>query len=261
MSDALMGHTGYIGSTLKRQRRFDAFFDSKNIYTAGDIEYDLVVCAAAPSQKWIANSNPDADRAGIQKLIAALAKVRCSRFVLLSTVDVFVDPNGAYEDTPIQLRGLQPYGLHRHELELFVVKRFPGALIVRLPALVGPGLRKNALHDLHHSHEIHKIDSRGTFQFYPTVNLWSDLQRALDLRLTLAHFATQPMTIAEVAHEALGQRFDHVPNTGSRQAYYDLRSRHAAAFGGADGYLYCRRVVLTAVRAYSQSEPRRLNFA
>jgi hypothetical protein len=257
MSDALLGHTGFVGGTLKRQRSFDALFDSRTIAMAGDAPRELVVCAAAPAQKWLANRDPEADRAGLQRLMDALSRLRCRRFVLVSTVDVFADPNGADESTAAPLDGLQPYGRHRRELELFVAARFPGALIARLPALVGPELRKNALHDLQHDHEVGKIDSRASFQFYPMVNLWADLRLALDLELPLVHFATQPLSIAEVAREALGQPFDHVPDADSTPPFYDFRSRHATAFGGTGGYLYGRREVLLAVRAYAQSEPAR----
>ena len=257
MSDVLLGHTGYVGGVLKRQRSFGAMFDSKTIRAALEAPWDLVVCAATPGQKWIANRDPEDDRASVQHLIDTLARMRCHRFVLISTVDVLTNPNGADESTPAPLDALQSYGRHRRELELFVAENFPGALIVRLPALVGPGLRKNILHDLQHEHETHKVDSRSVFQFYPMVNLWSDLRRALELELRLVHFATEPVSVAEVAREAFNRVFDQIPEPGSKPASYDFRSRYALAFGGSGSYLYSRREVLLAVRAYVQSEPRR----
>lgn len=260
MTDALLGHTGYVGSTLLRQRSFGALFDSKNIHTVGDTEFDLVVCAAAPAQKWIANRDPEADRARLQGLMAALETVRCRKFVLVSTVDVLSNLTNGDEGALPQLDSLHPYGRHRRELEVFVTQRFPDALIVRLPALVGPGLRKNALHDLRHGHETYKIDSRSTFQFYPMVNLWADLELALTLGMTLVHFATHPLSVADIARDAMHTLFKHTPHGAMPPAFYDIRSRYAAAFGGSGGYLYDRREVLMAVRAYMQSEPPKPGF-
>jgi hypothetical protein len=94
MTSALIGHTGFVGSTLLKQSHFDDLFRST---TVGDIcgrSYDLIACAGAPAQKWIANRDPAGDRAAIEGLISRLARVGCDRFILISTVDVFSDPVG-----------------------------------------------------------------------------------------------------------------------------------------------------------------------
>ena len=45
--------------------------------------------------------------------------------------------------------GLPAYGRNRLQLERWVREDYPNALIVRLPALYGIGLKKNFLFDLH----------------------------------------------------------------------------------------------------------------
>ena len=95
-NSALIGHTGYVGSNLAEQVRFDDFFNSSNIAELGRREYDTVVCAAAPGFKIGANDLGQ-DRAGrayddaaaISGLIASLAQLRCRRFVLISTLSVY----------------------------------------------------------------------------------------------------------------------------------------------------------------------------
>lgn len=250
--DALIGWSGYVGTTLRLQRGFGAMFRSSDIAAIRGREFDTVVCAGAPAQKWIANRDPAGDAARIDGLIDHLSTVRCRRFVLISTVDVFADPLGVDEDTPVRTEGLHAYGLNRRRLELAVQDRFAGHLVVRLPGLVGPGLRKNAVYDLAHDNEVHKIDSRGVFQFYPMVCLWADLQAALAAGLGLVHLTAEPLSVAEIARDAFGREFRN--EVAPVPARYDMRTRHAAAFGGPEGYTWSGRESMLAIRAYAQSE-------
>jgi hypothetical protein len=253
--DALIGHSGFVGSTLLRQRDFNACFRSTNIADVHGRAFDLVVCAAAPAQKWIANRDPEGDRATILGLIDHLDQLVCSRFVLISTVDVFAHPIGVDEGSPVREEGLHAYGLHRRMLETFVERRFSDSLIVRLPGLVGPSLRKNIIYDFLNDNNVAAIDSRGVFQFYPMVCLWADLQTALANGLKLVHLTAEPINVADVSQHGFGRLFkQHVLETPAR---YDFQTRYARLFGGQGRYQYTQRETLLAVRAYAQSEPRK----
>lgn len=254
VADALVGHSGFVGSALLRQRPFDARYRSTDIGEIAGRSFDTVVCAAAPAQKWIANRDPESDRSKIERLIACLDRVACESFVLVSTVDVFARPAGVDESSPVEEAGLQAYGLHRRMLEKFVEERFTRHLIVRLPGLVGPGLRKNALFDLHNDNNVDAIDSRGVFQFYPTVNLWYDIAAARDAGLSLVHLTAEPTSLADCSARGFGRRFDQP--LGPPPAIYDMRTRHASVAGASGDYQYSRRDVFQAIRAYAQSEPR-----
>lgn len=255
MNDALIGYSGFVGSTLLRQRSFEHLFRSTNITDARNGRFDLVICAGAPAQKWIANRDPEGDAANITRLIEDLDRITCERFVLISTVDVFEHPLGVDEHTAPEEGRLHPYGINRLRLERFVEKRFPGALIIRLPGLVGPGLRKNVIYDFLNENNLDAIDSRGVFQFYPMVNLWKDIEIGLDAGLRLLHLTAAPISVAEVAREGFGRDFaqEIVPSP----AQYDLRSRYASFYGVEGQYQYSKRETLLAVRAYAQSEPRK----
>jgi len=254
MNNALIGYTGFVGGTLLRQTTFDSLYRSTNIADIEGKTFDTVVCAGAPAQKWIANRDPETDRRTIESLIDKLRTVRCERFILISTVDVFKSPVGIDEDSSVDEEGLHAYGLHRRLLEKFVASHFPQHLIVRLPGLVGPGLRKNVIFDFLNNNNLEAIDSRGVFQFYPMVNLWQDIQLALDSGLQLLHLTAAPVSVTEISLKGFGTLFDH-PKEGAA-ARYDFRSKHAPLFGGADGYQYSVRETIQAVRAYAQSEPR-----
>ena len=254
MKQALLGFSGFVGSVLLKQVSFDSLYRSSNIGEIDGKSFDVVVCAAASAQKWIANRDPEADWQKIEALIAHLKTIRCNTFILVSTVDVFKDPLGVDEDTPVDEMGLNPYGLHRRLLEKFVEKHFVNHLIIRLPGLVGPGLRKNIVFDFLNGNNLHAIESRGFFQFYPVVNLWYDIQIALAAGLTLVHLTAEPLGVSDLSLNGFGKAFDNVlPGT---PAAYDMRTRHARVFGVASHYQYSARETIQAVRAYAQSEPK-----
>lgn len=256
MTSALIGHTGFVGGTLLRQTKFDTLYRSTNIHEVAGRSFDTVVCAGAPAQKWIANREPEADRAAIDGLISHLKSLTCKTFILISTVDVFQSPQDVDENSQVEEEGLHAYGLNRRRLERFVADHFPQHLIVRLPGLVGPGLRKNVIFDFLNDNNLAAIDSRGVFQFYPMVNLWFDIQCALEAGIRLLHLTAEPISVSKLSEHGFGRKFDQ-PKSGVAGSY-DMRSVHAALFGGASGYQYSARETLLAVRAYAQSEPRTL---
>jgi dTDP-4-dehydrorhamnose reductase len=253
MINALVGESGFVGSTLIKQSFFDFLYRSTNIASIDHNVFDNIYCAAAPAQKWIANREPLADRMNIEALIAHLKTITCNLFVLISTVDVFADSDKVNEDTSINEYGLHPYGLHRRQLEKFVEDHFPNHLIVRLPGLVGPGLRKNVIFDFLNNNNFHAIDSRGVFQFYPMVNLWYDIQTALQAGLKLVHFTAEPISVSELAESCFGRVFNQILTNSP--AVYDFHSKYAALFGGQGKYQYSKRETIQAIRAYAQSEP------
>jgi hypothetical protein len=253
MANALIGYSGFVGSTLLRQARFERLFRSTNIGDMAGGSFDTVVCAGAPAQKWIANREPEADRKTIDGLIGSLGTMTCKRLILISTVDVFRNPNGVDEETPVEASGLGPYGLHRRLLEEFVECAFPDRLIVRLPGLVGPGLRKNVIFDLLNDNNLAAVNCRSVFQFYPMVNLWFDIQTALKFELRLVHLTAEPISVAEASLQGFGRPFELA--LAEPAARYDMQTQHAAQFGASGRYQYAARETIQAIRAYAQSEP------
>jgi dTDP-4-dehydrorhamnose reductase len=253
MTNALIGFSGFIGSTLLRQTSFSALYRSANIAEIDGGSFDTVVCAGAPAQKWLANLHPESDLRNIQDLTSHLKNIRCNTFILISTVDVFKIPKGVDEGTYVDEEGLHAYGRHRRLLEKHVEACFPNYLIIRLPGLVGPGLRKNVIFDLLNNNNLHAIDSRSVFQFYPVVNLWYDIHIALNARLRLVHLAAEPISVTDVALQGFGKPFEQI-NPGIPPCY-DMQTRHAEVFGAHGHYSYSRRDTLQAIRCYAQSEP------
>lgn len=249
MRSALVGHTGFVGSNLLRQRSFDVCYNSANIEEIRGQAFDLLICSGVRAEKWLANADPERDRAGIDRLTGALADVRAARVVLISTVDVFNTPVEVDESMPVEAVALHPYGLHRRKLEKWASERFE-TLVVRLPGLYGRGIKKNVIHDFLYDHETGKIDWRGVFQFYGLYRLWADIEIALRNNLKLVHLVTEPVAVYEVASHAFGREFEN--ELASVPARYDVRTIHAKLFGGLEPYIESRARVLEGIRKFVQ---------
>ncbi len=251
MPDALIGWSGVVGGTLLRQRPFDDRFRSTDIDAIRGRQYDLIVCAGMPAEKWRANREPEQDVARLERLWGALREARARRVIVISTVDVFGDPRGVDEDTWVDPSLATPYGRHRFELEERVRGAFD-ATIVRLPALFGEGLRKNVVYDLLHDNMVDAICPRSVFQFYPLDRLWGDLEVASGAGLPLVHLTVEGTSVGEVAREAFGRELPDRPEL--RAVEYDLRTRYAALFGARGHYLLTREGVLAALRDFVVSQ-------
>lgn len=252
MTIALIGHTGFVGQTLLGQAAFEVLYRSTNIEEIAGRRHELVVCAGAPAAKWKANQDPAADWAGLQRLISSLDRMAgCGRFVLVSTVDVYPDPSAFDEDAVLEPGEGGAYGRHRLALERFCQDRFD-ATVVRLPALFGRGLRKNAIFDLLNDNGVEKLNPLSTFQFYDMACLWTDLQRVLGAELHTVNLATEPIQLGEVARRVFGRTLLEQP--GSRPQHYDLRTRHSGLWGRSGGYAYGADEVWRRLQAFVDSE-------
>jgi len=248
LKNALIGYTGFVGGNLLSQHSFDDLYNSKNIESIEGHSYELLVCSGAPAEKWKANQNPGADRASIDRLIKSLRTVKATRMVLISTVDVYPLPVDVDEKTIPDWELATPYGRHRRQLEEFAAQHFP-ALIVRLPGLFGPGIKKNIIYDFLHGNRVDNVHADAQFQFYGLQTLWADIERAREANIRLLNMATEPVSVMDVAHRAFGLDFQNRPE-GSAPARYDMQSIHAALFGGDAGYLQTKAQVLTALRHF-----------
>ena len=176
---ALIGR-GFLGQTLDKPGRWTDRYHSKNIHEMSG-QYDFIVIAAPSAEKWRANQFPQVDNWQMGNLVEGLLQVQADRVVLLSTIDA---------------SRIGPYGQHRRALEGIVEGAFPGSSILRLPALYGDGLKKNALYDLLQGKQI----ANQVYHWYPTVRLWDDVKAAAS-RLTCLYSA--PLSMWEIA-ERLG---------------------------------------------------------
>ena len=250
--DALIGHTGFVGSNLRRQRDFGHLFNSTSIGEIDGCGFDDVVCAGVSAVKWWANQNPDEDRARIEGLMAHLETIRARNFTLISTIDVYAAPLGVDErDAPV-LEGLHAYGRNRAMLERFVAERFECHQIVRLPALFGTGLKKNAIYDLMHDNRVALINPASSFQWYPLERLAADLRIARARALAILNLATEPVMTEDIRARCFPASM--IGAEAATAAHYDMRTIHDATLGGSGGTIMDRAAVLDAIDGFVQRE-------
>lgn len=252
--NSLIGSTGFVGSNLARQARFDFQCHSRNIETMAGRSFDLVVCAGVQAKKWWANEHPDEDWSGIARLQDVLRTTRAERFVLISTVDVYPDPVGVTEQTPVT-EPRHAYGRHRLAFENFVRHTFPHASIVRLPGLFGIGLKKNVIFDLLHDNCLEQINPEASYQYYSLARLWDDLGKVLALRLPLINFGTEPIQTAELIDRFFPEQRSRVGPGRPTPIQYDMRTTYAREWASpVPEYLIDRATVLQEIGAFIQQE-------
>src|SRR5262249_30516687 len=140
-----------------------------------------------------------------------LRTVTARTFVLISTIDVYPFTRDADEGLDPQGLPNHAYGTHRLQFEAFVRDCFPEALIIRLPALFGPGLRKNVLFDLLNGNQLELINPDSRFQWYPLERLPHDLALAQASGLRLVNLFTEPVPTRSIL-----ERFFPLAAVGAR---------------------------------------------
>lgn len=258
MKDALIGSSGFVGENLLRQHGFAGKFNSRTISESGGCSFDTIVCAAAPGSMFEANKFPERDKSRIAELCASLSRVTAKRFVLISSVAVLANFAGGDDETTTEFQTELAYGRHRRALEAFCEERFTDCLVVRLPSLFGPGLRKNFIFDLLNPMPTMLSEARFVAlgeMLDPGMRaaagrLYSaDAQTGL-LKLDRLSFNASPMRAElDAAVIELGFSATQFHNRETTYQYYDISRLWADIGIAADAGLRCIHLVTEPLRA------------
>jgi len=230
----LIGHTGFVGSSLANQFDFDKFYNSKNILDISNCEHDLVVCSGISSVKWKANKNPKEDYQQIDLLIKNLEKTKIKKFILISTIAVYDNPAD------------NAYGQNRLYAETYLKNKFDDIHVIRLPSLFGHGLRKNAIFDLLHKERSFLPSKNSIFQYYNVEYLWSDIQKAIQNNIRTLNISTEPVLFSEVL-KLFGES-EHKSNKSPH--FENMKSNYGHLWGSSNSYLYSRNHVLNDLEKF-----------
>ena len=235
--NALIGYTGFIGKNLKNQHKFDSLFNSKNITEIENNKYDLIICAGAYGQKWLANKYKEKDLDQIKHLCNNLSKTYAKKFVLISTVCVYDD----LEESS--------YGANRLFLEKEVEGMFSNSTIIRLPSLFGIGLKKNYIYDLINSDTKYLPNKSSEIQYYYLKYLWSDIQIAISNNLKRLNICSEPIIFTEILN-LFNMKDINLSNREIR--YENIKTKYSNLWGNDSDYLYSSTQVIDDLKDFIQ---------
>lgn len=140
----------------------------------------------------------------------ALRSCLWEKLVLISTVDAVC--------------GKDSYGLHRAELEKCIASH-RDTYIVRLPALFGNGLKKNALYDLMMGDRLDEIAPNAVYQWYPLRTLGMEICGILRGEPRAVNILSEPIAMEELRWRFFPHRQIGQPRRDA--AFYDLPKESA----------------------------------
>ena len=91
-------------------------------------------------------------------------------------------------------------------------------------------------------------DSRSIYQFYNLERLWNDIQLVLSNGIKLWHPATEPVSAGELYKYLTGKEFNN--ELGGIPTNYDYRTIHDDLFGGKNGYICSKELVMEDIRRF-----------
>lgn len=247
-NDCLIGYTGFVGQKLLSQKKFKFLFNSKNIHKIKNKKFNYVFCAGAPGTKWIANKYPKKDLVSINVLKKNIENIKCKKFILISTVDVYSNPiNKSEKNKPITSKK-NFYGKNRIDLEKFVMNNFDNFLIIRLTALVGQHLKKNILFDIKNKNQLDKINKNSVYQYYPIDNLSKDIKKLSNENNKVIHLNSEPIKVDEILHDNNLNLLNG--SLIKKKELYNLKSIYSKKYMNIKSYFYNKKKILYYIKKY-----------
>lgn len=258
MKSALVGFTGFVGSNISQQHRFDDFYNSKNIDDIKDNTYDLLVFSGVPAVKWKANKEPEKDLQVIEELENILTTVKAKKFVLISTIDVYPVTEKKDEDFDCSTLENHAYGSNRLKFEQFCSAHFDNCTIVRLPALFGDGIKKNVIYDLLNDNCLDMININSSFQYYFLGNIWRDIEKAVDNDIDVLNLFTEPIETKEIVQKIFPEKLSSIGEHAAPELHYDLYTKYANLWRHEGSYAYSKEEIFkslaTFIEAYRENQ-------
>jgi nucleoside-diphosphate-sugar epimerase len=150
----VLGSSGFVGSAIvaeAKARGLSVHEVSRETYRQG-LAARWVINANGNSKKYLARERPRVDfDLSVRSVVDSLHDFSCERYCFLSTIDVYDDvghPTANDESVTIRRERLSTYGLHKLIAEDLVRHATNNWVILRMGGFVGPGLKKNSIHDL-----------------------------------------------------------------------------------------------------------------
>ncbi|MDR1635575.1 MAG: NAD-dependent epimerase/dehydratase family protein [Bifidobacteriaceae bacterium] len=249
----LINSVDSIGAALAETVHFDRIYPADRIEEAVQTDLDSVVATAVAPLEWATNQAPSQDLYAIRRLQEIMATCQVSHVTLISSCAVYPVPVRVDERDSIDPQALTPYARHRYELERWCQAHWE-TTVVRLPHVFGGPYRSALRNPASDLARLAALNPASTKQHYDLSRLADDLRVVKRLGLRLVNLVTPPLSNQRVLGDLLGMG----PLPGAEmvcKVIRDVRSTHAEAFGGAEGYIETEEEELAQIARYVQSQP------
>ncbi len=212
----ILGAKGFIGAAVahaaKNRDCLVTAVDLDNYNAMRGARADILINAAGNSRKYLDDRDPlQGYELSVSSVMRILRDFHYDCFVHLSSGAVYPredDPRANAEAVALDPSAMTNYGFHKWLAEQLVLKYAPRHVILRMGGFVGPGLKKNAIHDLLAGGEL-RVHPDSEFQFMDT----RDLARSI---------------------------FDLLPKLPASRAVYNISARGVVSMRQAAAWIGCR---------------------
>jgi len=172
------------------------------------LSHDTIILAAPTGNRIVVNQDTIRDLDDCTSIVDALKRTQFNRIVYISTVDVFVESN---------------YGQNRLWLEQ-QIQQFPNHIILRLPSLCDPSIKKNVLFDLANRQWLEKVSLESDIQWYPTNRLAQDITYAIEHNISELNLVSAPVCNRDIVSKFAPDLLKRLGCNTATPVYYDIKS-------------------------------------
>jgi nucleoside-diphosphate-sugar epimerase len=252
----LIGHTGLVGSTLTDKIKFDFLFNTKNIETFNNYNfdgYDLYL-SCLPATKWMVNKNITSDLNNMISIIDIISKFNYNKIYLISTIDVYCDsPLGSDENYNPNFSDLN-YGSNRLLFEKLIKNylTYEKIYTFRLPAVFNKKIKKNVIYDLINNNNVDQINVNSKYQWYNLDYLDEDINFLISTfpNETIFNLFTEPIDTKEIVDLFENHKDKVVYNKNS--VVYDFKTKHFVS-----GYLKNKTEIFDEIKKFVNESSRK----
>ena len=196
MRDCIIGYSGFVGNKISKRDYIK--INSKNIHRIKNKNFNVVYCAAPTGKKFVANKNPNKDFTNILKLIKILKTIKCKKFVLISTIDIYQNKTTNINEKYFPRKNkTRNYGANRFYLEVFVKENFENYHIIRLPNLFGKNLKKNFIFDLLYNERVF-ISKNSLVQLFNLDKINFYIHKIIKKKIRYINLTSPPLKLVNI---------------------------------------------------------------
>lgn len=254
MNDALIGYTGFVGKNVKKLHKFKYHFNSKNIKKIRNKKFNNIFCCGLPSLMWKANKFPSKDLKNILNLKADLSNVRCKKFILISSVEVYDHRFVSNEKKFFLKKKKLNYGFNRLVFEKFIEKNFPKILILRMPVIYGKYLKKNILFDIINLKNLDKINLEDQLQFYNIKNIFKHINICKINNIKKINLISEPIKVKEIVKKLRPEALIQCKSDRQNKRTYNVKSIYSKFFNKKKNYIISKEKTLLDMKKFYKSQ-------